>query len=105
MLRKIGVPVIALAAILTVFSPHKASGAVRFGVYVGAPAYPVYPAYPAYPAYPYPQYAYPDYYGYPPVYDYAVPAPYVYRNDGWWRNHERHEWMEHHRHEWRRWRR
>ena len=42
MLKKIGLPVLALAAGL-MFVPHQAKAAVRFGVYVGAPAYPVYP--------------------------------------------------------------
>ncbi|MGO4885311.1 MAG: hypothetical protein ACLP59_31470 [Bryobacteraceae bacterium] len=42
MLKKIGVPVIALIGMLAM-APHSASAAVRFGVVVGAPAYPVYP--------------------------------------------------------------
>jgi hypothetical protein len=95
MLKRIGIPVIALAAMLTLFSPHQASAAVRFGVYVGAPLYRAYPPYPPY-AYPYPV---PDYYGYPSAYAYPTPyytysRPYVYRT--WrWRNHERREWLEH----------
>jgi hypothetical protein len=93
MLKRIGIPVIALAAMLTLFSPHQASAAVRFGVYVGAPVYRAYPPYPPY-AYPYPVPAY-SYYGYPPVYAYPTPyytysRPYVYGT--WrWRNHERRE--------------
>ena len=45
MLKKIGLPMLAVAAGL-LFVPHQAKAAVRFGVYVGAPAYSyVYPAY------------------------------------------------------------
>jgi hypothetical protein len=86
MLKRIGIPVIALAAMLSLFSPHQASAATRFGVYVGGPGYYPYPAY-QYQYYPAP---YPDYYAYPPVYRYYG-----------WRHHERHERMEHRRHEWR----
>ena len=46
MLKKIGLPAIALMGVLAM-APHQAKAAVRFGVVVGAPvcapAYPVYP--------------------------------------------------------------
>ncbi len=42
MLKKIGLPVIALAGMLAM-APHQANAAVRFGFTVGAPVYPVYP--------------------------------------------------------------
>jgi hypothetical protein len=45
MLKKIGLPVIALLGMLAM-APHQANAAVRIGVVVGAPAY-TYPAYPA----------------------------------------------------------
>jgi Flp pilus assembly protein CpaB len=50
MLKKIGLPAIALLGLLAM-APHPAKAAVRFGVVVGAPAvtYPVYPVYPAAP--------------------------------------------------------
>jgi len=48
MLKKIGLPVMALAAMLAV-APHQAKAAVRFGIVIGAPAYPVYPVYPPAP--------------------------------------------------------
>ena len=48
MLKKIGLPVIALLGILAM-APHAANAAVRIGVVVGAPAY-TYPAYPVCPA-------------------------------------------------------
>ena len=59
MLKKIGLPLMALLGVLT-FAPHQADAAVRFGVTVGAPAYirPVYPCPPA-PAYVAPAYVYP----------------------------------------------
>jgi hypothetical protein len=47
MLKKIGLPVIALLGMLAM-APHQAKAAVRFGVAIGAPAY-TYPVYPAYP--------------------------------------------------------
>jgi len=48
MLKKIGLPVMALAIVLAV-APHQAKAAVRFGIVIGAPAYPVYPVYPPAP--------------------------------------------------------
>lgn len=58
MLKRIGLPLLALAAMFAFMTPTQASAAVRFGVYFGGPAY-VAPA----PA----PYAYP--------YAYAAPAP------------------------------
>jgi hypothetical protein len=69
MLRKIGIPVVALLAMFALMAPAPASAAVRFGVgvYAAPPVYS-YPA-PVYPAYPYP---YPGYYSAP--YPYAYPS-------------------------------
>jgi len=47
MLKKIGLPVIALMGMLAM-APHQANAAVRVGVAIGAPAY-AYPAYPVCP--------------------------------------------------------
>src|SRR5579864_8351583 len=52
MLKKIGLPFLALAALLMVVPAQKANAAVRFGVVVGGPVY-AYPAYPGPYAYPY----------------------------------------------------
>jgi hypothetical protein len=97
MLKKIGLPFLALAAMLMVIPPQTANAAVRFGVVIGGgPVYP-YPAYPGPYAYPY---AYPDpyYNAYPPYSVYSYPAPaYVYPH-GSWRGHERHENFEHRDH-------
>jgi len=69
MLKKIGFPMMALFGLLAVAPLNQAKAAVRFGVYVGGPAY-TYPVYPPYPVAPAPAYVYPA-----PV----VPAPaYVY---------------------------
>jgi hypothetical protein len=85
MLKKIGLPFLALAALLMVVPAQKANAAVRFGVAVGGPVY-AYPAYPGPYAYPYSD---PYYNGYP---SYVAPAPgYVY-GYGAWRGHE---WREH----------
>jgi hypothetical protein len=93
MLKRIGIPIFALVALLILFStPQAANAAVRFGVYVGAPVY-------TYPAYPY-AYAYPRYYAPYPVYTYPAPVygyGYPYSNY-FLRVHRRHEWREH---EWR----
>jgi hypothetical protein len=58
MLKKIGLPVMALFGLLALAPLPQAKAAVRFGVYVGAPAYtcPVYRPYPVVPA---PAYVYP----------------------------------------------
>jgi hypothetical protein len=59
LLRKLGVPAIALAGMMALFSPSSANARVRFGVSVGVP--PVY-------TYPYPYYS--PYYAYPYSYGY-----------------------------------
>lgn len=94
MLKKIGIPLLALAAMVTVVPAQKASAAVRFGITIGGPAY-------SYPVAPY-AYCSPytnDYYSYPsyqaPIYGYS------YRNR---RGHEEHEYLEHRRSESREWR-
>ena len=67
MLKKLGIPTLALVAMLTLISPPSANARVRFGVTVGTPYYYTYPAYPA----PYVYSGYPYYYSYPrPVYVY-----------------------------------
>jgi len=70
MLKKIGIPLLALAAMVTVVPAQKASAAVRFGITIGRPAY-------SYPVVPY-AYSSPyanDYYSYPayqaPIYGYS----------------------------------
>lgn len=68
MLRKLGIPTLALAAALMVV-PAKAG--VRFGVAIGGPVYA--PAYPYYSA---------PYYGYG--------YPYAYGYYGWYGHHYRH---------------
>jgi hypothetical protein len=68
MLKKMGIPVLALA-LLALFVPAQA--AVHFGVRVG-PGYPAY-SYPYVYSYPYP-YGYPGYY-YDPYYPYAYSYP------------------------------
>ncbi len=94
MLKKIGIPLLALLGVLAV-APHQAKAAVRFGVWAGSPpayTYPAYPAYPESPSYPQGYYAAPSY---------AYPGPdyvYPYRT---WDRHEDHERWEHRRHEWR----
>jgi hypothetical protein len=93
---RIAVPALALGALLMA-APPKAKAGVRFGVYVGGPAY-------SYPVDPYAyqhQSPYPDYYYSSPYpYSYSAPAPvYVAPYNNW--EHERHERMEHERHEWR----
>jgi hypothetical protein len=67
---KLGIPIAALVAMLTLISPPTANAAVRFGVSVGGPVY----TYPAYPYYAYP--AYPYYYSYPR-------SVYVYPHHRW----------------------
>lgn len=79
MLKKIGLPMIALAGMLAFATPPKADARIRFGVAIGGPVYtaPV-PAYPYGYAYPYPGYG-PDYYAapaYPYGYGYGYSAPY-----------------------------
>jgi hypothetical protein len=56
MLKKLGIPTLALVAMLTLFSPPTANARVRVGVTVGSPYYYAYPAYPAPYVYSYPYY-------------------------------------------------
>jgi hypothetical protein len=80
MLKKIGIPLLTLAAMLFVIPTPQAKAGVRFGVYLGGPAYvapaPVYPY--AAPGY---QYAAPGYYS-APAYPYVAPG-YVYPYSTW----------------------
>ncbi|HLJ16392.1 MAG TPA: hypothetical protein VKV15_17975 [Bryobacteraceae bacterium] len=91
MLRKLGLPVLALAALLTLAMPAPAKAGVHFGFYVG-PSY-VVPAVPyAYPA-PYPYSYVPpyDYYAYPPYPGPAYIYPYgVYPHGYWYGHHDGH---------------
>lgn len=61
--RKLGVPAVALAGLMALFTPSPANAKVHFRIGVGVePAYPVYPY--AYPYYgPYYSYPYGYYYG------------------------------------------
>jgi len=72
MFKQLGITTLALAGLLGFAAPKKADARVRFGVYVGSPAYTYVPPAPA----PAPYYA-PDYYdnGYAaPAYAYPAPA-------------------------------
>jgi hypothetical protein len=107
MLKRFGIPVLVLLALLIVVSPPQASAAVRFGVWVNGPTYgPVYPGYPYVYSDPYP-YPYSSYYYYsrPYRYNYYSPPVYAYPNRYYWRGREHewreHEWREHREHEWR----
>ena len=109
MLKRIGIPVLALCAMAVLISPPRASAAVRFGVFIGGPvyAYPAYPPppppppvyynpYPAYPVYPYAAPAYVYHYGYRPYWR----GGFEYRGH---RGYRRHEWREReYRGRWRR---
>ena len=107
MLRKIGIPLLALVAFLLVISPPQASAKWHFGVYVGPPVY-------TYPPAPY-VYGYPYSYPYPPYSRYYVQPGYAYPYGystyySWGGRHRRnewreHEWREHERHEISRYRR
>jgi hypothetical protein len=107
MFKKIGLSSIALAAMLMLAAPPRASAKVRFGVSVGRPVY-------SYPVDPY-AYNYPYNYQYDPYgyqgYNYAYPntpyvtpyysAPYYSFGFGWGGNqygHERHEYRERQEH-------
>jgi hypothetical protein len=104
MLKKIGIPLLTLAAIVTLVPAPKANAEVRFGISVGRPAYS-YPVDPYAYSSPYPN----DYYGYPayqaPVYGYS----YSYNNrrereyreamERRRRESRRHEWREQGRHD------
>jgi len=94
MLKKIGIPLVVLAAMVTLVPAPKASAAVRFGISVGRPAYsyPVDP-YACSSSYTNDYYSYPSYQA--PIYGYS------YDNR---RGHEEHEYLEHRRRESREWR-
>ena len=82
MLKKIGIPVLALCAMMVLIPPPRANAAVRFGVFIGGPVY----GYPAYPPPPPPPPVY--YHPYPayPVYPYPAPVyVYPYRYRPYWR--------------------
>jgi hypothetical protein len=81
MLKKLGLPTLALVAMLTLISPPAASARVRVGVTVGSPYYYTYPAYPS----PY-VYSYPYYYSYPR-------SVYVYPS---WHRHRYHSYYYRH---------
>ena len=104
MLKRIGIPVLVLLALLVVFGTPQANAGVRFGVFVGGPAYgPVYPGYPYVYSdpYPYPYRTY--YYSRPyPYYYYSAPVyGYGYSSRYYGHGHREHEWREHERREWR----
>jgi len=95
MFKKLGIPVVALLAALTVMNPTPAKAGVHFGfgIYAAPPVYqaPVYPDY--YYANPYSynyDYAYPGYYG-----GYYGPTYYGHRDwddhRGYYRDHDRGE--------------
>jgi hypothetical protein len=96
MLKKVGLPLLALAALLMLVPAQNANAAVRFGVAVGGPVY-AYPAYPGPYAYPHSDRQYNAY----PSYSYSAPS-YAYGDRGQsgreWRedrereSHERREW-------------
>src|SRR6266478_1515808 len=105
MLKRIGIPVLVLLALLLlmVFGTPQANAAVRFGVWVNGPAYgPVYPGYPYVYSDPYP-YPYSTYYYYPrPYRSYYYSAPvygYGYTTRYYRRGHRDREWRERERRE------
>ena len=103
MLKKIGIPLMALAAMVTLVPTPKANAAVRFGISVGRPAY-------SYPVDPY-AYSSPyanDYYGYQgypsyqaPIYGYSYNNRRAVEEHEYWQNRRResreHEWRGHER--------
>ena len=98
MLKSLGLPLLALAAMLTFASPKPAEAKVHFGVVIGSP--PVYPYYQY--CSPYDPYCSPFPYSYPYAYGYRYPyyQPYVF--GGWGhRGHEFHEREFHEHHEFR----
>ena len=70
MIKKIGLPLVALTAVLAFATPKQADARVRFGVAIGGPVYTAPVPY----AYPYNPYYAAPYPGYP---GYIAPAPYV----------------------------
>lgn len=91
MLKSLGLPLLALAAMLSFASPKPAEAKVHFGVVVGAP-----PVYSYQYCSPYDPYCSPYTYSYPYAYSYPYPyyQPYVYGGWGW--GHRNHEFHEHH---------
>lgn len=98
MLKKIGLPMIALAGLMAFATPRPADARIRFGIGIGGPVYtapaPVSPY--AY-TYPYDNYYYgPEYYGPSYSYPYVAPAvPYGYGGLSFGWGHDRHERFEH----------
>lgn len=90
MLKKLGIPFLALLGMLAFATPKPADAKVHFGVAIGAP--PVYPYY-GYCS-PYDPYCSPYAYSYPYGYNYGYSQPYLYGGWGW--GHRGHEWHEHH---------
>ena len=92
MLKKIGIPVVALLALAAIISPAPAKAEVHFGVGVYA-APPVY----AYPAPAYPEY----YYDAPYTYTYPAPAYGYYRGyyggHGYYRHYDRDDYRHYYR--------
>lgn len=94
MLKKIGIPLMALAGMLAFVTPPKVDAKIRFGVALGGPIYttPV-PAYSYGYTYPYPHG--PGYYAgavYPYNYGYAYQAPYYGGfSFGWGGHHVDHD--------------
>src|SRR5689334_14098527 len=87
MLKRLGIPLIALAAMLTPLAARPAKAGVQFGVSVGVPGY-------VYPTAPYAYDPYVDPYAYDPyayTYSYPVVPTYVYPNRTW-RAHDRDDW-------------
>jgi len=76
-LRKLGIPAMVMAGMLTLFSSTPAEARVRFGVGIGGPAYPVYT---------YPDPYYNPYYAYPYGYTYVGPSV----TFGWGHRHYHH---------------
>jgi hypothetical protein len=93
MLKKVGIPLLTLVAMLLLVPVPKAIAGVRFGVIMCGPAY-VAPA----PVYPYPAPA-PGYYNAYPAYPYSAPG-YVYPYNGR-RGYGYHGYPEHRGHDWR----
>ena len=99
MLKKLGTPLLALAAILAV-APAPAKAEVRFRVYLGAPVYTAPPPAPYYyEPYPYDSpYSSLPYYSYPPAYTYSRPI-FTYPRDRDYHGRPgfegRHEFREH----------
>jgi len=95
MMKRLGLPVLALLGALAFAGASSAQAGVRFGVTVGPPHPPgyVYPQ-PYVAPYDYGYYStYPPAYGY---YDYGY--RHGHRDHGYWEHHRR-EWREHERYE------